>query len=131
MAVYLRDNIKKVTSFRKENNDAFFYNWMLTIDKEFQTPFIPSHENMSRLNLSLDQEIHILAANLRRAFSGIVAGNVKQDGILAVREFGPFEIHGDNKIIAPMEALLSNMVKQNRMKLPGGSQYEPCFRIVN
>jgi hypothetical protein len=104
---------------------------MLTIDKEFQTPFIPSHENMSKLNLSLDQEIHILAANLRRAFSGIVAGNVKQDGILAVREFGPFEIHGDTKIIAPMEALLSNMVKQNRMKLPGGSTYEPCFRIVS
>ncbi|MGK0444610.1 MAG: putative Rossmann-fold nucleotide-binding protein [Bermanella sp.] len=131
VAVYMRDNIQKVTQFRKENNDAFFYNWMLTIDKEFQTPFVPSHENMSKLNLSFDQEIHILAANLRRAFSGIVAGNVKQDGILAVREFGPFEIHGDSKIIAPMEELLSSMVKHNRMKLPGGTEYEPCFRIVN
>lgn len=131
VAIYMRDHIHKVTNFRKENNDAFFFNWMLTIDKEFQTPFAPTHENMNRLNLSFDQPIHILAANLRRAFSGIVAGNVKQDGIMAVREFGPFEIHGDSTIIAPMEALLTNMVKQNRMKLPGGSQYEPCYRIVN
>lgn len=131
VAIHMRDSMEKVTQFRKENNDAFFFNWMLTIDKEFQAPFAPTHENMNKLDLSLDQPIHILAANLRRAFSGIVAGNVKQDGIMAVREHGPFAIHGDQSIIAPMEALLGSMVKQNRMKLPGGSQYEPCYRIVN
>ena len=131
VAMYMKDNIAKVTEFRKEQNDAFFFNWMLTIDKEFQTPFIPNHENMSKLNLSKDQETHVLAANLRRAFSGIVAGNVKKEGILEVREHGPFEIQGNTDIIAPMEALLANMVKQQRMKLPGGSQYEPCYRIVS
>ena len=36
---------------------------------------------------------NVLAANLRRAFSGIVAGNVKEHGIKAIEERGPFELH--------------------------------------
>jgi len=34
---------------------------------------------MSNLALHKNQENHLLAANLRRAFSGIVAGNVKDE----------------------------------------------------
>jgi len=36
---------------------------------------------MASLNLTREQPLHHLAANLRRAFSGIVAGNVKENGI--------------------------------------------------
>ena len=104
---------------------------MLNIDKNFQIPFEPNHENVSQLNLSKNQPSHELAADLRRAFSSIVAGNVKQDGILAVREHGPFELHGDNDVIEPMEALLESMVKQNRMKLPSSTAYKPCYKIVS
>jgi predicted Rossmann-fold nucleotide-binding protein len=129
VARYMRENIQQVEAFRKRENDAFFYNWILTIQKEFQMPFIPTHENMNKLVLSKNQPIHQLAANLRQAFSGIVAGNVKKEGIMAVRKNGPFQLHGDKEVIAPMEQLLEAMVAQQRMKLPG-SHYEPCYKIV-
>ncbi|WP_134805051.1 pyrimidine/purine nucleotide monophosphate nucleosidase domain-containing protein, partial [Vibrio cholerae] len=29
-----------------------------------------------------------------------------------------------------MDQLLNDFVAQNRMKLPGGSAYEPCYKIV-
>ncbi len=47
-------------------------------------PFEPTHENMANLELHKDQPIHLLAANLRRPFSGIVAGNVKVRILLMV-----------------------------------------------
>ena len=47
-----------------------------------------------------------LAADLRRAFSGIVAGNVKEDGMRRIEERGPFEIHGDADMMQALDALL-------------------------
>jgi hypothetical protein len=84
---------------------------------------------MTSLNLSKDQETHQLAANLRRAFSGIVAGNVKARGIQQIKKKGPFEIKGDEEILGPMDTLLKAFVAQGRMKLPG-SHYVPCYTIV-
>jgi len=69
-----------------------------------------------------------LAANLRRAFSGIVAGNVKEDGIRRIEEEGPFEIHGDPDIMQALDALLRAFVAQGRMKIAG--DYRPCYRVV-
>lgn len=121
--------IKNVRAFRKEKGDAYFFNWMLKIDQEFQKPFIPTHENMRNLKLQKNQPSHLLAANLRRAFSGIVAGNVKDDGIRAIEKHGHFEIHGDASVMASMDALLTSFVAQHRMKLPGKT-YTPCYRII-
>jgi pyrimidine/purine-5'-nucleotide nucleosidase len=121
--------IKRVREFRKEKADAYYFNWALKIDHEFQKPFIPTHENMRNLKLHKNQEPHLLAANLRRAFSGVVAGNVKDQGIRAIEKYGHFEIHGDAAIMEPMDALLSAFVEQHRMKLPG-KKYIPCYRIV-
>ena len=101
---------------------------MLYIDNEFQQPFIPTHANMSALQLHKNQEKHILAANLRRAFSGIVAGNVKEDGIKLIEQYGKFELHGDEEIMLAMDELLKAYVEQQRMKLPG-SKYIPCYEI--
>ena len=70
-----------------------------------------------------------LSANLRRAFSGVVAGNVKDDGIRAIEKHGHFEIHGDPEIMGPMDELLASFVAQSRMKLPGKT-YVPCYRVV-
>ena len=72
-----------------------------------------------------------MAANLRQVFSGIVAGNVKPEGREAVRTHGPFEISGDNEIIETLDGLLAKFVASDRMKLPGGAAYEPCYRIAN
>ena len=121
--------LKQVREFRTEHGDAYYFNWLLKIDREFQQPFNPTHENMSSLELNRDMEPHLLAANLRRAFSGVVAGNVKDEGIRAIEEHGHFEIRGDASIMDPMDALLAAFVEQQRMKLPG-KEYIPCYRIV-
>ena len=121
--------IKEVREFRKSRSDAYYFNWLLKIDPEFQRPFKPTHENMRGLSLHKNQEVHLLAANLRRAFSGVVAGNVKDEGIRAIEKYGHFEIHGDADIMGPMDALLASFVEQSRMKLPGKA-YVPCYRVI-
>ena len=125
----MQTGIKEVREYRKSRSDAYYFNWLLRIDAEFQRPFKPTHENMRNLSLHKNQERHQLAANLRRAFSGVVAGNVKDEGIRAIEQFGHFEIHGDPAIMGPMDALLTSFVEQSRMKLPGKA-YIPCYRIV-
>ncbi|WP_312517237.1 nucleotide 5'-monophosphate nucleosidase PpnN [Massilia sp.] len=121
--------IQQVRAFRKAHSDAYYYNWRLKIDAEFQKPFKPTHENMRNLKLHRGQEPHLLAAQLRRAFSGVVAGNVKEEGIRAIEQFGKYEIHGEAAIMGPMDALLQSFVEQSRMKLPGKA-YVPCYTIV-
>jgi len=125
----MQQGIKQVREFRKSRSDAYYFNWLLKIDEEFQRPFKPTHENMRNLSLHKNQEKHLLAANLRRAFSGVVAGNVKDEGIRAIEKFGHFEIHGDPAIMGPMDALLSSFVAQSRMKLPGKT-YTPCYKVI-
>ena len=125
----MHTGLRQVREFRTEHGDAYYFNWRLTIDPEFQQPFNPTHENMRNLELRQDQEAHQLAANLRRAFSGVVAGNVKDEGIRAIEQYGHFEIRGDIGIMESMDALLASFVDQHRMKLPG-KEYVPCYRIV-
>ncbi len=126
----MQAGIQKVRQFRKENGDAYYFNWLLKIDHVFQQPFVPTHENMRNLALHKEQENHQLAANLRRVFSGIVAGNVKDDGIRAIEQYGHFEICGDADVMALMDSLLASFVAQHRMKLPG-KKYVPCYKIVD
>lgn len=125
----MQAGIKQVREFRKSRSDAYYYNWLLKIDHAFQKPFAPTHENMRNLSLHKNQEVHLLAANLRRAFSGVVAGNVKDEGIRAIEKHGHFEIHGDASIMGPMDALLASFVAQHRMKL-AGKHYTPCYRVI-
>jgi predicted Rossmann-fold nucleotide-binding protein len=123
------DGVGRVGEYRTRRADAYYFNWALTLDRELQVPFVPTHDNMRNLNLTKDQERHQLAANLRRAFSGVVAGNVKDDGIRAVEQHGDFEIRGDKTILDPLDSLLSSFVAQHRMKL-SGKAYKPCYRII-
>ncbi|MCK5394337.1 MAG: LOG family protein, partial [Gammaproteobacteria bacterium] len=125
----MREGLKQVREFREKLDDAFYFNWALTVDEEFQQPFNPTHENMQKLELRKDQPVHELAANLRRAFSGVVAGNVKEEGILAIEQHGHFELRGDHEIMEPMDDLLTAFVEQHRMKLPG-TEYVPCYKII-
>jgi predicted Rossmann-fold nucleotide-binding protein len=121
--------IAAVRDHRIKVKDAFFFNWSLHIPLEFQQPFQPTHEAMAALDLRAGRERHLLAADLRRAFSGLVAGNVKESGIRAIEEHGPFEIRGDPRIMAALDELLASFVAQKRMKLPG-QEYVPFYRIV-
>jgi hypothetical protein len=128
VATTMREGITRVREYRKQHGDAYYFNWKLKIDEEFQRPFIPTHENMASLALHQGQEVHLLAANLRRAFSGVVAGNVKDEGIRAIEQHGHFELNGDAVIMHKLDALLAAFVEQHRMKLPG-KVYVPCYRI--
>lgn len=125
----MRKAMPLVKECRLETGDAYSFNWSIRIPSELQMPFNPSHENMANLKLSPDQPVATLAADLRRAFSGIVAGNVKQVGIQAIEKFGAYKLHGDPQIMHRMDELLQSFITQHRMKLPGGSAYVPCYEI--
>ncbi|MFK0309927.1 nucleotide 5'-monophosphate nucleosidase PpnN [Pseudomonas sp. NPDC090233] len=130
VARHMVEGLKEVKQFRRERNDAFHFNWLLKIDEGFQHPFDPTHANMAELALRRELPPHELAANLRRAFSGIVAGNVKDKGIRLIEEHGPYQIRGDNAVLEPLGRLLQAFVDQHRMKLPGGAAYVPCYQVV-
>ncbi|GKW23184.1 MULTISPECIES: nucleotide 5'-monophosphate nucleosidase PpnN [Pectobacterium] len=119
-----------VKESRRHTGDAYSFNWSLRIAPDLQLPFEPSHENMADLNLHPNQPAEELAAALRRAFSGIVAGNVKEVGIQAIEQRGPYKIHGDPQMMKSMDTLLQGFVAQQRMKLPG-SAYIPCYEICS
>ncbi|GAB3022010.1 nucleotide 5'-monophosphate nucleosidase PpnN [Bowmanella dokdonensis] len=125
----IRDTQAEVTEYRKMKGDSYHFNWSLKIEPDFQAPFVPSHENMASLNLHYEQPKAQLAASLRRAFSGIVAGNVKAEGIKRIRQHGPFQINGNSELMVMLDDLLKSFVAQHRMKLPG-SHYDPCYRVV-
>ncbi|ACE83647.1 nucleotide 5'-monophosphate nucleosidase PpnN [Cellvibrio japonicus] len=125
----MKAGIQKVREFRKYSDDAYYFNWQLRISHDLQQPFIPTHDNMRNLELHKNQPVNQLAANLRRAFSGIVAGNVKEDGICAIEKHGHFELHGDPEIMHPVDELLESFAQQNRMKLPGRT-YIPCYKVI-
>ncbi len=128
VAQAMKHGIKQVTDYRKIKHDANYFNWLMKIEPGFQNPFNPTHENMAQLKLYRDQPAHHLAAHLRRAFSGIVAGNVKENGIRAIRAHGPYELSGDAEIMESLDKLLQSFVAENRMKL-AGSDYVPCYRV--
>jgi len=121
--------LDQVHDFRRTRSDSYNFNWLLKVNPQFQQPFEVTHESMRTLRLHRDQPVHELAANLRRAFSGIVTGNVKESGVRAIEQHGPYELAGDPKVMAMLDQLLSAFVAQGRMKLPG-SVYKPCYRIV-
>ena len=129
VAVTLKQAMPNVREYRKSQGDAYYFNWTLKIEHQFQMPFDPTHENMANLNLSLNQDKELLAADLRRAFSGIVAGNVKDEGIREIKKHGPYQLHGETSLMEKMDTLLQAFVEQGRMKLPG-SKYTPCY-VVN
>jgi pyrimidine/purine-5'-nucleotide nucleosidase len=118
-----------VREFRRKASDSYNFNWLLSIRPEFQRPFEVTHETMRALDLKRGQPAHELAANLRRAFSGIVTGNVKEYGIKAIEALGPYELSGDPAIMQPLDELLAAFVAQQRMRLPG-SVYKPVYRLV-
>ncbi|KAA9132082.1 LOG family protein [Marinihelvus fidelis] len=130
VAQTMQAGLAEVGEFRSEVKDAWYYNWRLQIDEDFQRPFEPTHAAMAGLELHRDLPVHELAANLRRAFSGIVAGNVKPNTLAAIRAGGKFEISGEKAIMDKLDGLLSEFVAQHRMKLPGVA-YEPCYRVVS
>jgi hypothetical protein len=129
VARHMVRSFEEIREFRRMRSDSYNFNWLLQVPHELQLPFEPNHQAMRALRLNRGQPAHELAADLRRAFSGIVSGNVKEQGIAAIERHGPFELTGDAAILQPLDTLLAAFVKQRRMKLPG-SEYRPCYQLV-
>ncbi|MFT5501272.1 MAG: putative Rossmann-fold nucleotide-binding protein [Woeseiaceae bacterium] len=123
------DGLRNVWEFRKKHGDAYYYNWRLMIAHEFQMPFTATHESMRAIELTEDLPVHVLAANLRQVFSGIVSGNVREDTMAAIEANGPFEICGSDRLMKLLDNLLSQFVAQGRMKL-ASEAYAPCYKVV-
>jgi len=126
----MREGLAEVRSFRRLHGDAYYFNWRLKIDHEFQKPFTATHEAMRSLEIAEGLPPHVLAANLRRAFSGIVSGNVREDTIASIEERGPFEICATGPYLELLDRLLAAFVSQGRMKIASHT-YQPCYRVVS
>ena len=120
--------LEAVRRHRKLTGDAFNFSWTLRIPHEFQQPFAVTHASVAGLELHPDQPLHVRAANLRRLFSALVTGNVKEQGIRMIAEHGPFEIRGDERLLQPLDALLDSFAAQQRMKISG--PYRPVYRVA-
>jgi len=128
VARLMKKGMGRVSESRRKNRDAYYYNWLLHIPEEMKSPFDVNHRTMAALQLSKELPASALAVNLRRAFSGIVAGNVKDKGVRLVREHGPFVLRGDQTIMTAMDELLRDFVDVGRMKIIRES-YNPCYTI--
>lgn len=118
-----------VYTYRKLTGDAYNFNWSLRVPPSLQTPFEVTHETVAALELNLDQPVHDRAANLRRMFSAIVAGNVRANVVKQVEALGPFEIRGDQWLMTHIDTLLASFVSEKRMKLSG--DYRPVYRSMS
>lgn len=122
-------NLNKTLSYRRKVDESYAYNWNLTIPETMQRPFDPTHEAMASLNLDPTLPSGELIAQLRCAFSGIVAGNVKAQGIQRIAEHGPYELRGDPMLMRALDTMLQEFVAHGRMKISSGD-YRPCYRLV-
>ncbi len=128
VAQTMSESLHDVREYRRGFGDAYYFNWRLKIDREFQQPFTATHESVAALDIGSDLPTHELAANLRRVFSSIVSGNVREDTAAAIDEHGPFEINGSGEIMRLLDKLLKAFVEQKRMKI-ATADYVPCYRI--
>ncbi len=128
VAQAMSESLHDVREYRRQLGDAYYFNWRLTIDREFQRPFTATHETVAGLDIRVDLPTHELAANLRRVFSSIVSGNVREDTAAAIDQHGPFEINGSGEIMRLLDNLLRAFVEQKRMKI-AAVDYAPCYRI--
>lgn len=125
----MRQAVDAVLRFREAHDDAGYFNWSLRVDERFQQPFAVTHESMAALTLARDLPAHELACNLRRAFSGLVCGNVKEEGMRLIEQHGPFELRGEPALIRALDDLLRSFAAAGRMRLEG-RPYTPSYRLV-
>jgi predicted Rossmann-fold nucleotide-binding protein len=122
------EGLSQVREFREQHGDAYYFNWRLRIDRDFQEPFRATHASMAALDINDGQPVHELAVNLRRVFSGIVSGNVCEDTAAEIARHGPFVIDGSGRTMQLLDELLAAFVRQRRMKI-ASKEYVPCYRV--
>ena len=51
VAQHMKARLDDVLKFRDTHGDAYYFNWRLRIDPEFQKPFVATHESMANLEI--------------------------------------------------------------------------------
>lgn len=120
--------IRTVRKFRKARSDAYYFNWSIQVPPALQSQFTPTHDSMGALNLHFDQSAVDLCYEIRRAFSGIVAGTIKEQGQREVARLGPFQISGDQSVVDQLGNLLDQFVRQKRLKV-AAQNHRPCYEV--
>jgi len=104
---------RDVREWRRQSNDS--YNFQLAAADSTRIPdavrWSTNEKHAIRFELGKDHAGAHLAAICVRAFSGIVAGNVKEAGVKAIEKHGPFEIRGDRAIVSALDTLLTGFVR--------------------
>ena len=129
IANQVQAGLETVHRHRRKKQESYAYNWQLNIPDEMQQPFDPNHENMQNLQLTSDLPPSKLASELRRAFSGIVAGNIKAPSMQRIKQNGPYQLNGEPELMLQIDRLLQQFIEQGRMKLTGN--YKPCYEITS
>ncbi|MBT8139395.1 MAG: LOG family protein [Gammaproteobacteria bacterium] len=129
VAKRMSSGMQDVRRIRREAKDAYYFNWSLVVPRQMQSPFVASHQSMAALRLEAGDSKFDTAVNMRAMFSGIVAGNVKAEGIADIAAHGNYQISGDARFMQAIDALLQSFVAQGRMKI-NASAYQPCYDIV-
>ncbi len=119
--------IRKVREYRIAQKDSFYFNWSLDIPLPFQQPFVPTHPPWPRWTCTMAASHRTIAADLRRAFSGIVAGNVKEEGIREIEQQARSRSRRRGHDGSPGWSP-ARIRAQRRMKIAG--DYRPCYEIV-
>ena len=114
----------------KDLDGGHSFNRRIDIPFELQQPFEVTHESMAALELHRDQPVEKLAVQLRRVFSGIGTGNVREMGVRSVRDKGPFVLHGERDMLAALDRLLADFANQRRMASLDSTGYVPCYEIA-
>lgn len=123
-----KKGVSAVHRQRRLMQESYDFNWRLHIPLELQRPFKPNHENMAALSLTSETPLNRLCVDLRSAFSGIVAGNVKPESIAQIQAKGPYLLNADATFAALLDELLLSFVAQGRMSLKRDN-YQPCYRL--
>lgn len=130
VAIAVQKGVRGIRKFRKARDDAYYFNWRLFVPPPLQRRFEPTHQSMAALDLTRDQSVSEMTFNLRRAFSGVVAGNIKEYGIAQIEASGPFQLRGDPAVLEQLDELLKSFIAHGRMRLPGRN-YTPCYEVVS
>ncbi len=128
VGAYMSRAIKNVRRARQKTGDAYYFNWLMKIPEPHQTPFDVTHDSVADLHLVRNQPAEDLAVAVRRAFSAVVTGNVKDQGIRAIKRQGPFQLRADAELTDALDRLLRSFATSGRMRLHG--EYEPCYEVV-
>jgi len=129
VGTYMSRAVRNVRRARRRSGDAYYFNWLLNIPHAHQVPFEVTHHSVAGLRLSRNMPAGELAVQARRAFSAIVTGNVKDNGIRQIKRNGPFKLHADREVTDALDELLKSFIMQGRMRLLG--EYTPCYEVVS